>query len=882
MELLERSSALDELDAALAGGAGLVLVAGEAGIGKSALVRRFAERHRDGALFLTGACDPLLTPRPLGPLHDIARQTGGRLADLLAAQALREDVFSAFLDELELDRWQAVVVEDVHWADDATLDLLTLLARRPDRLAATLVVTYRDDEFREDHPLRAVLGALSGAVASGSVRRLDLQPLSEDAVAELARSAGRPELARGAERPGAGLHALTGGNPLLVTELLAAGGPGVPATVRDLVLTRLAALPAAARELVRWLAVIPGRAELWLVEQGPGADWPVLESGVAGGLLVVADETVGFRHELIRRAVEDALPAVRRRELNRHVLRVLVGAADRGVDVARLVHHARQADDADAVLRYAPEAARRAAAVSAHREALGHYEAALRYASQLPATARAELHEGYAFHTYLLGRSAEAISARLAALDIWERAGRTDKVGESLRWLSRLYWWVGRRADAEAAAARAITVLEADEPGHELAMAYSNQSQLDMLANRTRASVSWGTRAIELAERLHDHEALAHAMTNIGSARLNRDDHEGRADLERGLQVAVGAGLVDDAIRALSNLSNYTVVCHDHQQARDVLDRALAFAREHDLVGYIPNLIGHRARLLLDEGDWAGAQQDAAAVLGEWSSTVAKPVDALVVLGRIQAHRGDPAASRTLQKADTHAFVLAELQNIGPVTAASAELAWLDGDLERSAAEAARGFDLALAAGHPWYVGELATWLWRAGALTEIPPGAAEPYRLLLTGDWRGAARAWAVLGCPYEQALALANADEDDALARSLRLLDDLGAERAARQLRQELHRRGRRGVPRGPRSATAANPAGLTSRQLEVLRLVAAGLGNAEIAARLTLSVKTVEHHISAVLIKLAVSSRLEAALAARRLGIVAPQDEGRGTPS
>src|SRR5512132_2933782 len=209
-ELGRLDAALDGVLARTAGGC-IMLVSGEAGIGKSALVKRFAERHAAAARVLVGACDPLLTPRALGPLHDIARQTGGRLAGLLASGDSREAVFAAFLDELDQGRRpRVVVVEDAHWADEATLDLLVFLGRRMERTRALLLVTYRDDELGVDHPLRAVVGRL----APETVRHLRLPPLSEAAVAELARRAGRPA---------AGLRALTGGNPLLVTEVLAAG-----------------------------------------------------------------------------------------------------------------------------------------------------------------------------------------------------------------------------------------------------------------------------------------------------------------------------------------------------------------------------------------------------------------------------------------------------------------------------------------------------------------------------------------------------------------------------------------------------------------------------------------------------------------------------------
>jgi DNA-binding CsgD family transcriptional regulator len=862
-DILERSALLDELSGTLAATAAagrVVLVAGEAGIGKSALVKRFTERHSGDARFLFGACDPLLTPRALGPLHDLGREVGGRLAALLADGSPREHLFAALLDELDQrSRRQVVVVEDAHWADGATLDLLVFLGRRIERTQALLIVTYRDDELTVDHPLRAVIGRLPQNV----VRRLHVEPLSEAAVTELARQAGRSA---------AGLHALTGGNPLLVTEVLAAGDAGVPLTVRDLVLARYSGLPADAQEVVRLVAVVPTRAELWLLEEAMGPRSTAIEAGVAAGLLVADVGAIGFRHELLRRAVESSLSAFRRRELNRRVLNVLTNASERGADVARLVHHAREAGDIEAVLRYAPEAARQAAAVAAHREAVGHYRAVLAHAGRLPGAVHAELLEGYSVECYLSGLSAEAVSARRSAVDLHEAAGDRLRVGSGLRWLSRLYWWDGNRRDAEAAAARAIAVLETLEPGHELAMAYSNQAQLDMLAHRLTAATGWAERAIEMAQALGDQETLSHALTNIGTMRLLEGDPAGRAYLEQAFEVAVAAGLDDHAARALANLAT---TFRDYHHARRDLDRAFAFVQARELAGYAQHLLGHRARVRLDQGDWPGAEEDARTALAERVAGGGRLVDALVPLSLLQARRGDPAAAETLQEATERGFATVELQWTAPVAAARAEYAWLYGDDHRIAEEAGGMFERAVQAAQPWFAGELAFWLWLAGALPQTPAVVAEPYRLLLAGDWRASADAWQELGCPYQRALALACAEQDEALAEALALLDGLGARQTAQRLRRDLRRRGHQRIPRGPIRATAANPAGLTARQFEVLGLLAEGLTDAGIADRLSLSAKTVGHHVSALLAKLGVASRHQAVAAARRLGILPAKD-------
>jgi ATP/maltotriose-dependent transcriptional regulator MalT len=480
------------------------------------------------------------------------------------------------------------------------------------------------------------------------------------------------------------------------------------------------------------------------------------------------------------------------------------------------------------------------------------------------------------------GLSAEAVTARRAALELREAAGDREKVGEGLRWLSRLHWWDGSRKEAEAAAARAIAVLETAPPGHQLAMAYSNQAQLDMLANRGDAAMGWAGRAIELARRLGDQETLSHALTNIGSARTLRGDLGGRAELEQGFEVAVAAGLEDHAARALANLATQSVEMKDYRHARQDLDRALAYVQAHELSGFAQHLLGHRARLRLDQGDWAEAERDARAALAERVHASGRLADALVPLGLLQARRGDPAAAATLQEATEAAFATGELQWTAPVAAARAEHAWLHGETGRVAEEAARVLEPAVRADHPWFAGELAYWLRLAGTPVEVPVRVAEPYRLLLAGDWRAAAAAWEELGCVYHRALALARGDRDEAPLEALAVLDGLGARQTAQRLRRQLRRRGDLRVPRGPNRATAANPAGLTGRQVEVLGLLAEGLTDAEIAARLSLSAKTVGHHVSALLAKLGVGSRREAAAAGRQLGLVPARDGEPGGQS
>ena len=857
MELLERDDDRAALEAALdeSRAAGrIVVVAGEAGIGKTALVATVCAGGPSRRV-LWGACDPLVTPRPLGPFWDVARDVGGSLLELMERAALREEVLAATLDELGGQRGPSVlVIEDLHWADDASLDLVALLARRLVRSRGCLVVTCRTDALSAQ--VRRVLGALP----RDGARRIELAPLSEHAVALLGRRSGR-------EAPD--LYALSGGNPFFVTEALTAPQHGgVPVSVRDALAQRVSALGPAARAVVELAAVVPGPAELWLLADTAGAAAETMDACVDAGILTVRGQALGFRHELARRAVEDEIAPIRRRALDRMVLQALEERG--GCDPARLAHHARRAEDAGDIRRLAPAAAQAAGAAGGHRQALEHWEAALEADAGSDAPAIAQALEGVAVEAYLCGRQERALEARRALLELHETAGDARRAGDDLRWLSRVLWWSGHGAEAEAVGDRSIAVLERFPDSRELAMALSGRAQLAMLAERHAEAVELGERAARLGRRLGDAETVAHALTNVGTALLGGEGHErGRALLEEAFALAVETREDDHAARALVNLAAGTLVRRrgDVRVIAD-LDRALRFARERDLDGYAQYLLGLRSCLRLLHGDWRAAEADARSSLDLGEQLGVSLCPALVTLGRLRSRRGEPQAGETLDEAWRMALEAGELQRLAPVAAARAEHAWLDGDTAATAAAAGEAYDLALERGDAWARGELAFWLWRAGALAQAPDDAAEPYAHSIAGDWRGAAAAWSALGFPYEAADALTDSDDDAARLEALGVFDHSGALRAAAHLRRRLRSAGVRRIPRGPRPASRSGPAGLTPRQAEVLDLVATGATNAEIAARLVISPKTVDHHVSSVLGKLGVTSRREAAAAAARL--------------
>jgi DNA-binding CsgD family transcriptional regulator len=579
---------------------------------------------------------------------------------------------------------------------------------------------------------------------------------------------------------------------------------------------------------------------------------------------------VAFRHEIARVALDGELRPHDRVELHRAALRALGRALP--PDPARLAYHAEGAGDRGAVLRWAPLAAERAALLGSHREAAKQYARALREADGLAPERRAELYERRSYECYLTDQMPEALEARLRALAEHRLRGDRLREGDAHRWASRLRWFLGENEAAEQEARAALDLLERLPPGPELAMAYSNMSQLRMLARDSEAAIAWGERAIALAERLGEDEILVHALNNVGTARFQAGDLQGLAALERSLALAVAGGLEEHAARAYTNLGAQAVDVREYARADDYLGRGIAYCREHDVDSWRLYMTGWLARSHLDQGRWDEAADAAATVLRYPNPAAPSRIKPLTVIGRLRVRRGDPGAWEYLDEALRLAEGMAELQRLAPVAAARAEARWLAGEPDLVAAETDATLALALRINDPWAAGELAAWRRRAG-LDDDLAGAhlAEPWALELAGEAEAAAARWEALGCPYEAALALAAAAGEEPLRRSLATLERLGAARTAAAVAHRLRsRHGVRGIAVGPRAVTRANPGGLTGRELDVLELLSEGLRNREIAARLYVSEKTVHHHVSAILRKLAVPTRGQAAAEAARLGI------------
>lgn len=847
--LVERDAELDTLaasaDRAAAGHGSVVLILGEAGIGKTSLVRAFLRSVEGTARVLAGTCDDLLTPRTFGPLRDAASSVGGPMAEALAGEPDPESVYAALLHELSRPGAPTIlVVEDLHWADDATLDALRFITRRLERLRALVVLTYREDEIQPDH-LRQLLGGLTGA----TVRRLVLHRLSEEAVTQLVRSAG-------VERPA--IYATTGGNPFFVSEMLATAAADVPATVVDAVLARVHQVSPEAQRALDQLAVVPTHVEGWLATTLLGGIGPIIEAE-QHGIVEVQPEGLTFRHELARQALERSMPVSRRMAFNRAVVDALLERDD--ADLSRIVHHAVAAGDVDTILSRGPAAAREAAHAGAHRQALAHYEHVVAHIDALPDDAEAQILVEYAWQLYAAQRFVEAVGVAEKAARLWEQVGDRVALGETLVALSRSSYMADRPKEARAVIERAVKVLAPADDTAASAYARAYYGAVLALTDQQDAALEELAAAKDLSERAGRRDLIALCLNYIGCARVDLGDRDGADDIRASLDLARSLPHYEYVARAYTNLGEVLYQLREYAALERCIAEGVSYCVEHDLPAHAYNLQAHRAMLLMTRGDLATAEQ----LLRDLVAAVPDPGQlarlTLPALGRLLARRGDPEAERVLDQAWEIALRGDALQALGPAGMARIEWAWLTGDLNRAEPQVDVLLNrTATIAGSRWR-GQLLRYLSRAGRVVAPFAGCPEEWAAGLRGDWLAAAARWEQIGDPYERALELADSGEAASMLAALDVLDRLGGTAAARLVRQRLRSLGVSRIPRARQPASRSDPSGLTGRQLDVLALLAEGLTNAEIAERLVLSTRTVDHHVSAILTRLGAATRRDA---------------------
>lgn len=850
--LLERDAELARLLAAADGarggqGAGVALT-GESGAGKSTLVQSLTDRAT-GLRLMRGQCDPLSTPRPLGPFRDLA--SAGLLPSLrtgtdVVLPEVCEQVYDAVRDEPTV-----LVVEDLHWADAASVEVLRFVARRVEAMPLLLVVTYRDGEIGPRHPARALLGDFARL---DGLARVPLAPLSLAAVRQLLD--GTPL------DPGQ-VHRATGGNPFFVCEVAKDPGLPVPSSVRDAVLARTADVDPHDFEVLQLVASAPDRLDDRLLPV-LGVDLPTLRRLDETGLLSRDPGGIVFRHELARQAVESTIPPGGGPRLHARLLHALSGLDS--VDPAVLTHHAVSAHENARASLHARAAAEEAIRSGAHSEAAAFFEIALEYLDTTSARERAALLLSLSFEQYMTSRLTEAIANVTATFPLWEEVGDREGLAAAHDAVAIYEYYNARRSQAEQHADQATVIASA--AGATLPFANARATRAFLAYLRSEDGL---VREVLEDPKIVTERASAPAL-GVRTALLESltllvtGDHDARADALASVERARSAGFDELASTGYSQVSSLDVEQGRFRAAERVLEESLPFTHDRDIPICRHFQTATRSRLNLAQGHWSAALEDAGAVLEHEGMPVATLWPHLVSI-LVPLRRGENAAVSRLDQAWSLAEQIDEPMRRLAVLAALAEWCWMTGVEDSRVTRAAT--DLPDGPTTGWGAGALLPWLRRLGL--ELPAvTVAEPFRLALDGRTADAASWWRRAGDPFLEAMSLADSAEEKGRVRAVTLLDRLGAVGTADRLRLDLRRDGVDGVPQRPRASTQANPAGLTNRQLDVARLVARGLSNAEIAARLYISPKTADHHVSAVLAKLDLPRRRAIVVQAEELGL------------
>ncbi|MEM6891183.1 MAG: LuxR C-terminal-related transcriptional regulator [Pseudomonadota bacterium] len=504
-----------------------------------------------------------------------------------------------------------------------------------------------------------------------------------------------------------------------------------------------------------------------------------------------------------------------------------------------------------------------ASKLCARREAGEYYRVAV---EALGCDASADLLKGAAYACYLVGVGSEAVAYQNRALDIHIANSDRFRHGNGLRLRSRFHWSAGAFYPAQQNAEDAVET-HSGLFGPELAMAHSNAAQSHMLKREYHLVRAPAEAAIALAEDLGRSDILSHALNHLACALQFTDPARARRDMDRSPQLALDISHVDHAARAFVNATYVGMYLCQFDKAKAFASRGLFYCKSEELDGYWAYLMDALALAGLGLGDLEAAGRRANAAI-----TKANAVDiglyrhsGSVALLKYQVKTNLVLSADELAYLNTFCSAQTEIQRLIPYAECMAEHAWMTGDgLDKAIALLKKSIDWAPIPG----VAQTAH-LW----LKRLDPnhaalgynGFLDCYRLEMQGDFDGAGLDWAVREAPYEHALCLAQGDLASR-RQAVDIFESLGASVAMRRVRATLSRSGVATIST-PRTATRNNPAGLTRRQLDVLGCQPDGLSNATIAHHLYISPKTVDHHVSAILAKLGVPTRAEAATKANK---------------
>ncbi len=864
MKLIERDDFLDLLHSGFqkiaSGKEGhCFFILGEPGMGKTSLVKTFLTEIEDEGVQYTGACDSLFTPRPLAPLYDLALQIKGDWARKIESIVSRTELFTRFAQELTNKEMPVVLVfEDIHWADEATLDFVKFFARRIRLTNCLFILTCRDDEVSQQHSLVNVLGDLP----PDTFTRIQLMPLSRQAVSKLADEKGYD-----AEN----VYSVSGGNPFYVNEILASYSPGVPDNVKDAILSVYNKQEEGTKNAWQLFSIIPEGLEINRFSKIKSSWDEGIDHCFALKIIIIKKDKIIFKHELYRRTIENSLSPFKRIALNKKLLDTFLTSFEEEGEIERILHYAKNANENALVVKYAPLAAKQAACVGAHIEASKLFLTAIEYSDGKDKDHLVELYEAYAYECYLINQIKDAIIYQGKALKIWQEKKEIEQTGNSMRFLSRLWWFDGNHREAEKYGNQAIEILQDKPASKAQAMAYSNMSQLKSAMDQSDECLFWGEKAMAVAKEVGDEETLAHALNNMGSALvLNQSSKQkGIALLQQSLEIALKNSYHEHVARFYSTLGTNGVTIKDYAFAKKMLEEGIQYCEERDIDSLKLYMLASKARLGLETGKWDEAYSITNNLLKKENLPPVIKIGALTVLATIKMRRGKRDALPLLLEAKTKAFETNELQRIIPVFLSLLEYEWITGESYIETEVLSGAIERMVKLEKFSKKSRFHFWLKKVGKEYLLPTGENED-KSVSGVPFRLDASFWEKLGCPYEQALTLVEGNEDDK-REALLIIQQLGGDAVYEKIKMEMRAVGIKKIPRGMRLSTKTNPAQLTNRELDVLQLLHKAVQNKEIAQTLFISPKTVDHHISSILFKLDVNTRAKAVSEAVRLGIL-----------
>jgi ATP/maltotriose-dependent transcriptional regulator MalT len=837
-----------------------MFIGGEAGIGKTSLIKTFCRDLKKRTNIYQGTCDALFTPRPMAPLYDILPQLGNDLPENSTDNTNRTGFFTKLFHKLSNQKETCIVIfEDIHWADEATLDFIKFLARRITQLKCLFILTYRDNEISEQHHLRNILGQLN----PDSFTRMELLALSRKAVDKMAEEKGHDA---------DNVYKISGGNPFYVNEILASYSPGVPDNIKDSILSVYNRQEEGTKNAWQLFSVIPEGLEINRFAIIKSSWDEALDHCFALKIIIIKGDRIIFKHELYRRTIENSLSPFKRLELNKKLLDLLLRSFEEEGEIERIVHYARNANENSLVTKYAPLAAKQAASLGAHIEAAKLFLMAIEYSDETDTDQLVKLYEAYAYECYLTNLLKDAIIYQGKALKIWQKKKEIEETGNSMRFLSRLWWFEGNRNEAEKYGRQAIEVLQTQPSSKSKAMAFVNMSQLKMFSDEIVESIEWGTLAIDIAKEIGDDEILCHALNNVGCAKwkVPSSEEEGKQFLMESLNLALKNSFHEHAARAYALFIAGYVRFKEYNLAKQFLHDGLTYCEERDLDSWIKYILSVKCGMMLETGEWSQAESITQELLKNPEEPAIIKIGAMTITATIKVRRGEAGASDLLQKTKSFAFETREHHRIVPLMIACLEYEWLTGNKIITEKELETTLNLVRDVNNTILNSEFAYWLYKARTQNVELESLYEPYQLLKQGKTTKAAKFWNEKGCPYEKAFALSEGNDDDK-RNALSIFQQLSANAVSEKIKREMRAGGIKKIPRGLRESTKANPAQLTNRELDILNLLQKAAQNKEIAGTLFISSKTVDHHISSILFKLDVNSRSKAVAEAVRLGIL-----------